>query len=263
MGIRKTFISGILINLLLISCGSSKQTTYPVKSYDETQQLSSTIYDDDIKLGYTLFKDNSHFYVTVNSQDKVIMLRMIRNGVTIFFDKEGKKNKDLSVQYPIAKNGQLFTIEKMKEMQENEDKEELLNNVMASLGTDIKITENGYDRIINKELNNESISVNHKMSLEGLSYTLKVPLSYIESQFEIKSIGISINGMKRSNGNNGGLTIGRNQSGGGRGGNGMRGGGRSGGMKGGRSGGKGNRPNMNQQKEIHSNIEIWIPIELE
>ena len=126
----------------------------------------------------------------------------------------------------------------------------MLQKMMASLGTDIKITEDGEERTINKELNNEGVFVNHKISLEGLSYTLKVPLSYIESQFDIKSIGISIEGMKRPDGNNRRLSMGGRPSGGIRGTGGMR------------SGMKGNRPNLNQLKEMLSDINIWIPIEL-
>ncbi len=84
-------------------------------------------------------------------------------------------------------------------MRENGNRQEMLQKMMASLGTDIRITEDGEERIINKELNNEDISVDHKIALEGFSYTLKVPLSYIASQSNTKSIGISIEGMKRPN----------------------------------------------------------------
>lgn len=245
-----TFISSIIIiNFLLISCGSSKQNAYPVKFHDGTKQSISTIYDKDTKLGYTITKDNSHMYVTVNTQDRIVQLKMMRNGVTIFFDDEGKKKKNLSVKYP-TKKSQAFDIEKIKKMRENGNRQEMLQKMMASLGTDIKITEDGEERTINKELNNEGVFVNHKISLEGLSYTLKVPLSYIESQSDIKSIGISIEGMKRPDGNNRRLSMGGRPSGGIRGTGGMR------------SGMKGNRPNLNQLKEMLSDINIWIPIEL-
>ena len=134
-------------------------------------------------------------------------------------------------------------------MRENGNRQEMLQKMMASLGTDIRITEDGEERIINKELNSEGISVNHKIDLEGLSYTLKVPLSYIASQSEIKSIGIFIEGMKKPDGNNGGLMAGR-PSGDIRRAIAMRGGMR------------GNRPDINQLKELLNDIDIWIPIEL-
>ena len=83
-----------------------------------------------------------------------------------------------------------------------------------------------------------------------MSYTLKVQLSYIKSQSDIKSIGISIEGMKRPDGNTKRLSMGGRPSGGLRG---------AGGMLGGM---KGNRTNLSQLKEMLSDINIWIPIEL-
>jgi protease II len=260
MSKKTTFLSSIIINLLLISCGSSKQTAYPVTSYDQTKQSISTVIDKDNKLGYTITKDNSHLYVTINTQDKITQLKMMRNGVTIFFDDEGKKNKHLSVEYPIAKENQTRDIEKIKKTRENGNQQEILQKMLASLGNDIKIIENEEERIINKELNNERISVDHKISPEGLSYTLKVPLSYVQSQSETKSIGLSIQGMKRPNTINGMTSAGGRPSGAMRGG-GMRGGGKPGGM-GKRPGGRGAKPDMDQIKALQSDIEIWIPIEL-
>ncbi|WP_369049078.1 hypothetical protein [Tenacibaculum sp. UWU-22] len=251
MSTQKTFIASIIIiNLLLFSCGSSKQTAYPVTSYDQAKQSISTVYDADNKLGYTITKDNSHMYVTVNTQDKVTQLKMMRNGVTIFFDNEGEKNKHLSVQYPIAKENQTLDIEKIKKMRENGNRQEILQKMMASLGADIKVTENKEERIINKELNSEGISVTHKAAIEGLSYTLKVPLSYIASQSDSKSIGISIKGMKQPDGTNAGLSRGGRSS------DRIK---RAMAMRGGM---RGNNPDINQLKELLNDIDIWIPIEL-
>jgi hypothetical protein len=232
----------------LISCGSSKQTAYPVRSYDQTKQSVSTVYDEDNKLGYTITKDNSHIYITVTTQDKGTQLKMMKNGVTIFFDNEGKKNKHLSVQYPVPKKRESLDIEKIKQLRENGNRQEMLQNMMTSLGTDIKITENSEERIINKELNSEGVSVNYKIAIEGLSYSLKVPLSYIASPSDSKSIGISIEGMKKPEGNNAGLS-----------------GKPSGKIKRAiamRGGMRGNRPDINQLKELLNDINIWIPIEL-
>jgi len=97
-----------------------------------------------------------------------------------------------------------------------------------------------------------------------------VPLSYVQSQSETKSIGLSIQGMKRPNTINGMTSAGGRPSGamrggamrgGGMRGGGMRGGGKPGGM-GKRPGGRGAKPDMDQIKALQSDIEIWIPIEL-
>ena len=173
---------------------------------------------------------------------------MMRNGVTIFFDDEGKKNKDLSVQYPIVKKRQALDIEKIKKMRENGNRQEMLQKMMASLGTDIKIFEDGEERIINKEFNNEGISGDFKIALKDLSYTLKVPLSYVKNDYKNSSIGIKLKGMQMPDMAN--RPSARMRGGG------MRGGGRPGGMAGGQ------RPDMSKIKALQSDTEIWIPIVL-
>ncbi|SEB45805.1 hypothetical protein SAMN04489761_0836 [Tenacibaculum sp. MAR_2009_124] len=251
MNTKKTFIIGfIFLNLLLISCGSSKQIAYSVTSYDQNKQSTSTVYDDTNKLGYTITKDNSHLYVTVTTRDRGTQVKMLRNGVTILFDNDGKKNNNISVQYPVVKENKPLDIEKIKKMREQGNQQEMLQTIMTSLGTDISISESEGDRIINKELNSEGISVNHKIALEGLYYTLKVPLSYIASPSSTKSIGISIKGMKKPDGSNGTLPMGAKSSGRIK---------RALAMRGGM---KGNNIDINQLKEMLTNINIWIPIKL-
>ena len=130
------FAVAICISIFLTSCSNSLQIYKVVQ-----KEIAVTNYDDDAKLGYTITKDNSHLYITLSTKEKTTQLKIMSNGVRIFFDKEGKKRK-------------------------------------------------------NKELNSEYIKVNHQMSLDGLVYTLKVPLIYIATTQNLPTIGISINGMQ-------------------------------------------------------------------
>jgi len=262
---KTSFITGLIITLLLASCSGSKQVyKVPDRETISTAAIATT-YDNTAKLGYSISKDNSHLFITLSTKEKATQLKMMRNGVSIFFDKEGKKNKDYGVQYPVPNKNQALNIEEMKQMKEQRNQERVLGNGLGRLGTDILIIENGDERVINKELNSESITVAHQMSLDGLAYTLKVPLSYIKTVSNSPSVGIVVKGMERPEMGNrpsggmqggGGRSSGMRSGGGKMGGSGMRGGG-------GRSGGSGGRPDMSQIQELQSDINIWITLDVQ
>jgi len=252
---KTSFITGLIIIVFLNSCSSSSKQVYKVAERANIgKELVTPIYDDNAKLGYTISKDNSYLFITLNTKDRVIQLTMIRNGVSIYFDKEGKKNKDYAVQYPIPEKRQAMDIETMRQMKDEGSQKAMLAQRLGNLGEKILITEDGDERIINKELNSESISVSHQMSLDGLAYTLKVPLVYIVSTTNSSSIGISINGMQRPE--MGSRPSGGMRGGGGKmGGNGMRGGGYP--------VGSGGRPDMSQIQALQSEINIWITLDIQ
>jgi hypothetical protein len=54
-------------------------------------------------LQYAVTNDNKNLYVCVLSKDDGTQLRMLRSGMTIYFDPKGEKNKNFSIVFPIPK----------------------------------------------------------------------------------------------------------------------------------------------------------------
>lgn len=261
MRVKKIIIPALIITLSLVSCVGSQQA-YSVSEQIVSQKPIELTYHDDSKIGYAITKDKSHLYITINASEKITQLKMIQNGATIFIDEEGNKNKDFYIQYPLVEKRQAINMEDMKRMKNKADQLAIIARRLENLGTDILIVENNEQYIINKEFNDEGISIDYQITPESIAYTLKVPLTYIDSESNMPSIGISIKGMKRPNMNN--SSVGGMRSGGGRSGGMGKGGGRSGGMRGGGEvRGQGNQQNMSQIQELQSNIEIWIPLSLQ
>ena len=52
---------------------------------------------------YNVTNDDQNIYVAVSSFDDITQLRILRSGMTIYFDPKGKKNKDISLHFPIQK----------------------------------------------------------------------------------------------------------------------------------------------------------------
>lgn len=54
-------------------------------------------------LQYNVTNDDKNMYIAVSSADDNTQLRILRSGMTIYFDPKGKKNKDISLHFPIQK----------------------------------------------------------------------------------------------------------------------------------------------------------------
>lgn len=54
-------------------------------------------------LQYNVTNDNKNLYICVSSADDNTQLRILRSGMTIYFDPKGKKGKDISLHFPIQK----------------------------------------------------------------------------------------------------------------------------------------------------------------
>ena len=111
------FIVGVFINLFLISCDSSSQVYKVVKRETTNKVTVVPTYDDNAKLGYTITKDNSHLYITLSTKEKTTQLKIISNGVRVFYSKEGKKRKkkelnseNIKVNHQISHDGLVYTL---------------------------------------------------------------------------------------------------------------------------------------------------------
>ena len=52
---------------------------------------------------YNVTNDNKNLYVCVSSGDENTKMRILRSGMTLYFDPKGKKNKDINIHFPIQK----------------------------------------------------------------------------------------------------------------------------------------------------------------
>src|SRR5580704_552153 len=52
---------------------------------------------------YNVTNDDQNIYVAVSSYDDITQLRILRSGMTIYFDPKGKKNKEISIHFPVRK----------------------------------------------------------------------------------------------------------------------------------------------------------------
>lgn len=242
------------IGCLMISCGS-KLPVYQVSNVSKVETISEK-YDSDAKLGYTVSKDDNNLFVNLNTTDVPNQIKMLNNGVTIYFDSEGKKAQETFVHFPVKK--EITSRPDFKALQQN--KKAYLDNLISGLSNDIKIRLNGKQSFINRELNAEGISVSISSQEGQLKYQLKLPLKNLDfSNNQLTSLGISIEGIKRPENAQGNPNGGRPTGVGGGRPSGV-GGGRPSGVGGGRP--SGNRTTKSPVDGLSSAINIWFLLEM-
>lgn len=248
-----------LASNLLLSCGSNL-AVYKVSNY--TESTISEKYDSDAKLGYTISKDETNLYVKLSTLDTPNQIKILNNGITIYFDSEGKKEEHTFVHFPMTKESRSRPdFEALKN-----DKKSFIGTQISTLSDDIQISINGKVTQINKKLNSENISVSIDTDGEELVYQLKLPLSkltFVEGQ--LPSLGISIEGIQRPSSAQGNPSGGRPAGVGGGRPSGT-GGGRPAGVGGGRPGGGGRPSGSTTQQSpfasLSSDIDIWLLLEI-
>jgi hypothetical protein len=76
----------------VVADGSTDDWSLPLRFSNESYTLQ-----------YNVTNDSKNIYVCVLSRDEATQLRMLRAGMTIYFDPKGDKNKDISLHFPLRK----------------------------------------------------------------------------------------------------------------------------------------------------------------
>lgn len=110
--ILSALIPGALVSVIML-CTACSHKMAPDGTYQATPVVADGVADDwkqplrfsnaDYTLQYAVSNDNKNLYVCVLSKDDGTQLRMLRSGMTIYFDPKGEKNKNFSIVFPIPK----------------------------------------------------------------------------------------------------------------------------------------------------------------
>jgi len=89
---RKLAPDGHYQDTPVVADGSADDWNLPLRFSNESYTLQ-----------YNVTNDNKNLYVCVLSRDPATQLRILRSGMTIYFDPKGDKNKDIGLHYPLLK----------------------------------------------------------------------------------------------------------------------------------------------------------------
>jgi len=232
-------------------------------------------YNDATKLAFALANDDQNLYIIIESLDPQTTFSVLRGGITLNINTEGKKKDGMKLTFPLMDRPPM-----PKEGEGHRERAPISPDGNAELHDPAAMNKgirvSGFKNIPDGELpaiNQDGIETG--MSIHpnrDLIYELSIPLSQLQIGFDLKKplvYNIKINepnksGFKRdgrsegAGGGKGGRSGGR----GGMGGGGMGGGGR-GGMGGGRMGGGGGGQRPQEGGETASkSSDFWIKYKL-
>lgn len=205
-------------------------------------------YDDKAKIGYCVTNDKDNLYITMQTGDRMTVMKILRSGMNVWIDTGGKKGQTISINYPMENPETPMHMSKAKledqQPMEKPDAEQLHKRILESANNVLFTGFNGCNgSFLIKQNNGCGIMVRIGFDeYNTLIWEATVPFKSIYKDaltakdankpvsvcFSIKGLKKpSTNGEGEGGGNGGGM---RSAGGSGMGG-GMRGGG--GGMRGG------------------------------
>ncbi len=216
-----------------------------------------------ISLGAT--NDTDFLYICLAAEDQAVISRILRQGMILWFDPEGGKEKTFGIKYPVGRQ-RMQPGEGEMMRPENEADLQKMRRAMMAISNELEILQDSRVPIRTSIDKLKGIKISLKRSTGLIVYELKVPLQknpdlpFAIGAEEGSEIGIGIEvptmamNMKRAPGGMGGRGGGMGGRGGSMGGGSMSG---RGGSMGGRSSGMtGQRANMQR------GLKIWATVQL-
>lgn len=255
-------ITIFILSLLFFTACSIYEATYQEKALEIDGSSSDWTTSLDKKgksdLYYSITNDSENLYVRLNTSNQSIQQKIHMNGLSIWIDTTGKKNKQLGIKCPINRLPQNMNKRSMSNREQQIvawDKNQLMEADFFGFNNEHEqyfVASNPYDVEI-------SISQDE---FKSFYYEVKIPfssmnLNYVNLCKQTFSMGFIIEAieMPSSPGMNGG---GRPQGGGGGRSQGTGGGQMGGGGPQGMTGGASARPDQSEIQELTAATIIWV-----
>ncbi len=260
----------VVMTLIVASC--AKLPVYQSKNINSTDEISDqSHYDKKSKISYDVYNDETNIYININTSNYYSQIKILKMGLTVWFDIKGKKNKDMGIVFPLN-NG--FKASKQR-MQNSSGATGAGGQSITQLHNNFKLQdkrirlvgmedEHGRTEYTVEPGSSDVVAEITFDSSNRLNYVATIPIKKLFADGSLVnktlSVGIEsgfldVNKMRQEM-----MNSGMHQGQGGRGG-GM--GGMGGGMKGGggRQGG-GRSGGMPQQTELSEPVKVWFAVDL-
>ncbi len=227
--------------------------------------VGNLTYVDNQNISLGVQNDADYLYVCMVAEDQIVISKLLRQGMILWFNSEGGKKKTFGIKYPVGRQGMQPGEGEMTRPNNEADRQKMRRTMMA-ISNELEILQESKVPILTSIENIKGIEVFLKRSTGLIVYEIKIPLQKTpELPFAIgaeegSEIGVGIEVPK--------MTMNMNRAAGGMGGRGGgmggRGGGMGGGGMGGRGGSMGGRPGgmTGQRANMQKGVKIWAAVQL-
>ena len=206
--------------------------------------VGSLTYVDKQNISLGVVNDTDYLYICLAAEDQALISRILRQGMILWFNPEGGKNKTFGINYPVGRQ-MMQPEEREMKRQGSEATPQKKRPAAMAISNDLEILQESKVPIRTSIRNLKGMEISLKRSTGLIVYEVKIPLKKkFDLPFAIgvengSEIGIGIEVPKMS------MTM--NRAAGGMGGGGM--GGRGGGMTG-------------QRGNMQKGVKIWATVQL-
>ena len=241
---------------LIISSCASLNTVNSIQDISDKEDLyrySNT----DSNLLYYVSNDDENLYIRLSTSETTSIAKILRTGLTIYFDVKGKKSKDIFVHYPLAQNQHLSGNNNIYTPQIE------LPKLIAQISDIASYSNNNMTEDFSVVMADSDIKINiQSKSNTEITYSLSIPFTKIAknglADLSNLSVGI-VSGRydSPSSGGSGKSGGGQGQSGAGMGSSGMHSGGGQG-----RGRGMGSGQAQGNMSAMTTPIKFWFKIDI-
>jgi hypothetical protein len=144
--------------------------------------LGAKYYFEGLSISVGLINDEQHLYVSMMTENPMIRAQIMRQGLTVWLDPEGGKNKTFGIKFPLGRQGDEQESERMTPgaMMDEITREEMLQKFQESM-TELEVL--GLDEEVLAKMDIEDAKgIDVKMRNAGgtFVYELRVPLTSSE-----------------------------------------------------------------------------------
>lgn len=205
MNIPKEIILVGLLSAILLGCSSVKTTvSQPEEDRAENQ---FNYYNSGNKLSYHLTHDEKYLYIRLRTEDRMSLMKILRTGLTIYFDITGKKNKDTYLEYPMAGEVQI----PVSNMLRNGSKyDRNLTNLIREISTEAVFVKDDKLERLDISGKHEIQALLYSDTRNSIIYSLAMPIDrLVASAEELNNVSIGVVSGKFQMPNFGGAAGGR------------------------------------------------------
>ncbi|MFZ4401103.1 MAG: hypothetical protein ACOYO1_13785 [Bacteroidales bacterium] len=169
-----------LIFILFISCTSLETFT----SLTEGTEIKNDyrFYDTASKIRYQITNDDKNLFIRLNTVEKATIMKMLRSGFNFYFDVNGKKQKSVYFQYPIAHNTQLSVPHEKQDLPKAQRPDMDIKSMIVQASKMGIWVSNGKTEQISVLSKEAEISVNiEALNNTEITYELTIPLDKISA----------------------------------------------------------------------------------
>lgn len=144
--------------------------------------LGAKYYFEGLAISVGLINDEQHLYVSMMTENPVTRAQIMRQGLTVWLDPEGGKNKTFGIKYPLGRQGDEQEREGMEPgaMMDEVTREEMMKKLQESM-TEFEVLGPNEQVLARMNIEDaEGIEVKMRNAGATFVYELRVPLSSSE-----------------------------------------------------------------------------------